>query len=156
MERVSLIYREEARPCSVTLERASLLYIQGRETPSLTRGENVSLLYREETGPFLYRGEAVSPLYRGETPTPLYIGLPRPCRGEIYSLPSLDKESLSSVFVYIEERYSFLFTEQGLASSIYRGETLSLIRREGVCLLSIEERYTFTPLKIRSDAPSSL
>jgi len=42
-----------------------------------------------------------------------------------------------------------------LSLSIYKGETLSPLYREGVCLLSIEKRYTLF-LSIEKESLSSL
>ena len=51
----------------------SLLYIERRETPSLYKGESVSLLYREEADSFSIGMRETHSLCKGESVSPLVI-----------------------------------------------------------------------------------
>ena len=109
-----LLYSEEAYSFLLTRRKCprSLLFRERRQTPSLERGERVSILYKEEAVSFSpQRRESVLflssiqrrgrlLLYEEESVSRLYIESMQPlsrCRGEWLPLSMARRECLDSV-----------------------------------------------------------
>ena len=112
----------------------SLFYIERRETPSLSRGEErVSLFYieRRET-PSLSRGESVSLLYIGE-------------RLLLYKEERLSSIQRGEWLLYKGERVSLFYIERRETPSLSRGESVSLLYRRETPSLSKGESVLRQP-----------
>ena len=140
----------------------SLLYIHGSGPPFLQRGERVSIYtFGMRQAPFsIQRRDCLSSIHRRQISS-LYRerGKPPPYRGEIHSLPSLEKESATPVYrgeplIYSPKRgesVSLLFEEEtGPFVYVQRKDCLSCIKKSQafpvkggrVSLLYIKERQS--------------